>query len=1046
MVNTCKVKFSGEIDKNLTLYDVFETLGEHRHGFLWVEGKQGTVCFYFEHHLVGLQNFPLDALQSFPEKLYYAGKISLATYRFMKRQTDTDRLLESIPSADEKKYLIKTASFDQICQFFCWKQGQFRFINYDDEQPAEIAQTKPEMFNIRDLLMEAARCLDEQSEVARCLPDFGEMLVINKDIIPPDDLTKNIFALIANFNIQESLQFAYTTYFETLKQIYHLYQEGILRIQSEQELLILALNYYKKSDWRNAVKYLKILLKRNIYQEQLQDYLIKCYKKLHDTANLLQFYNQTAEILSSSSDKTWLQRRANYLKDYIQATTDADSKLLSRVKLIHLMLEHFALLKSIPYNIRQETQEIVAILLTKNQIASAITLLNQTKNYDTSLKLYEQYINLLSQNKNNTQQIIIELESLAKAYENQNNFKAAILTYHRLSDYNLLRQDICETLQKLQILYAQRQKQYKYILTVIISTIILIIFVYFYWQYQQEQNIQLRIQQDKILEEIAQGNCKLASEMIATLPASYQTSLQETVRAKQTSIDTNARSLLQQAESTLEHGEIQTSLQLLDEAQNLKPSEDLCQKIQVKRYEATYTLQKFQEKLKIAQDYEHQLDYELALAEYLQIWYDSRFNVLRRQYPIYLPINITITPPTAKIMLDNKPVTLTNTQIVYCPPDFQVLEISHSGYKSQYFYNGFSKNHTVEISQYHNRQISPLTQATLVVKLSKAVEWSGVLNYSVIGTPHYIGNILYFISQNGLLCALNLAEKKSTILWTKQIAPNITVATDLCYADGIFYIASTQGNIYAFDTKEHLVIGKYTLEQSSFVSNKMRVAPYDKLLIVGSNTGQIYALPLLHKFDPNWSPIWKFPTSKAITTSTVTNQQVIVGNTEGTVYVLKASTGDLIWKTTLSSPLYSNLTIYNDTGYFVNAEYIYSLELEHGGQLWKSNINGVCYSNILYWNDMIYFSTYEGGVYCFNKQGLLQWQNYDITMNKNDILISKHNLLYITNQQGYLYAINPKNGRLFWQYSIGEPIETAPIQINNTIIIYAKSLYTFLDN
>src|SRR5664280_2620698 len=133
------------------------------------------------------------------------------------------------------------------------------------------------------------------------------------------------------------------------------------------------------------------------------------------------------------------------------------------------------------------------------------------------------------------------------------------------------------------------------------------------------------------------------------------------------------------------------------------------------------------------------------------------------------------------------------------------------------------------------------------------------------------------------------------------------VSSSPAVADGVVYVGSFDGNVYALSATTGTLLWKYMT--GDIVYSSPAVA--NGVVYVGSEDNQVYAL--------NASTgvlLWKYATGSSLFSSpAVANGVVYVGSEDNRVYALNASTGALLWQYATeyiveSSPAVANGVVY----------------------------------------------------------------------------------------------------------------------------------------
>ena len=173
-------------------------------------------------------------------------------------------------------------------------------------------------------------------------------------------------------------------------------------------------------------------------------------------------------------------------------------------------------------------------------------------------------------------------------------------------------------------------------------------------------------------------------------------------------------------------------------------------------------------------------------------------------------------------------------------------------------------------------------------------------------------------------------------------------------ANGVIFIGSTDGNVYALDQET----GKQKWKFKTFASRQVTSTPTiaNGLVYFGAFDGILYAVDAetgtvkwtfvseyerrfegkrLHGYPSGFQTI---PDSWDIYTSSpaVFNGRVYIGSGDGNVYCVDAVTGILQWKFATGDIVHASPAIANNTVYIGSWDsYLYALDAETGQEKWR---------------------------------------------------------------------------------------------------------------
>jgi eukaryotic-like serine/threonine-protein kinase len=308
--------------------------------------------------------------------------------------------------------------------------------------------------------------------------------------------------------------------------------------------------------------------------------------------------------------------------------------------------------------------------------------------------------------------------------------------------------------------------------------------------------------------------------------------------------------------------------------------------------------------------------------------------------------------------------------------------------------------------------------------LTSTLLWKYTTGDSVNYSPVVANGIVYICSYDGNLYALN--AKTGEKIWNYN-ATRLNIGCSPTVADGIVYVGSGDQNryLYALDAYNGELlwtayIGATVTKDPTIVSGVIYLAAdglspsASCVLAIDAKTG---------------AEIWNYSSPKPLgCTPAVVNGVVYTASSDGYVHALKAGNGQEIWSFTqndaefLTSPTVANGILYvsiNSAGPKTNI--FYALSATNGEVLWKyieSDANNYILSTAAVSDGIVYVASRNGDVYAFKaRDGALLWH-----IMAGHFLFSSPAVIggtvYIGSGDGNLYAIKATDGTILWNYTI----------------------------
>jgi outer membrane protein assembly factor BamB len=308
--------------------------------------------------------------------------------------------------------------------------------------------------------------------------------------------------------------------------------------------------------------------------------------------------------------------------------------------------------------------------------------------------------------------------------------------------------------------------------------------------------------------------------------------------------------------------------------------------------------------------------------------------------------------------------------------------------------------------------------------LTPTLLWKYTTGDSVNYSPVVANGIVYICSYDGNLYALN--AKTGQKIWNYN-ASILGIGSSPTVADGIVYVGSGDQNryLYAFDAYNGELlwtayIGATVTKDPTIVSGVIYLAadglsPSPScILAIDAKTGV---------------EIWNYSSPNPLgCTPAVVNGVVYTASGDGYVHAINAANGQEIWKFTqddadfLCSPTVVNGILYvgiNGAGMQTNV--FYALNATNGAELWKyitSDAGNYVLSTAAVCDGTVYVGSRNGDVYAFNAvDGTLLWH-----IMAGHFLFSSPavvgGIVYIGSGDGNLYAMKGMDGTILWNYTI----------------------------
>jgi len=316
------------------------------------------------------------------------------------------------------------------------------------------------------------------------------------------------------------------------------------------------------------------------------------------------------------------------------------------------------------------------------------------------------------------------------------------------------------------------------------------------------------------------------------------------------------------------------------------------------------------------------------------------------------------------------------------------------------------------------------------------VKWTYTAQEAISSSAAVVDGVLYIGGGffNHYFNAIH--ANTGTLLWS--FAAKGATWTSPAVANGVVYFGSADANVYALDAHTGALIWNYTT--GNYVDSSPAVV--DGVVYVGSDDGNLYALDAR-----TGAKLWAYTTGGPVESApVVTDGVVYFGADDDNVYALRASNGALLWHYETGS-FVNGLAVTDGMVYATSQDHsIYALSASNGARLWSFATGGPIYSAPAVANGVIYIGSDDThGVYALNaRTGDELWSGNGPVVSSPAVA---NGVVYVNSWYYEVYALDPRNGAVLWNYFIGEMIESSPTIANGVLYtgidayVYAFSLH-----
>lgn len=295
--------------------------------------------------------------------------------------------------------------------------------------------------------------------------------------------------------------------------------------------------------------------------------------------------------------------------------------------------------------------------------------------------------------------------------------------------------------------------------------------------------------------------------------------------------------------------------------------------------------------------------------------------------------------------------------------------------------------------------------------------------------------IVYIGSQDGKLYAFDAISGQQK--WVA--ATGGAIDSSPAAANGIVYVGSEDHKLYAFDMLTgHL---KWAVGLGASLDSSPTLA-YG-VLYIGSHDGMLYAFNA-----QSGQQEWVAPTdgSAIYASPAVAYGLVYIASLHGKVYAFDLKSGRQMWMALTGGPIYSSPAAANGLVYVGSFDHkLYAFDGQSGKQKWAKKTTGAIFASPAVANGLVYVSVHLGALYAFNAvTGVQQWASPPLDTFESSPFVA-NGLVYLGADNGAVLVFDTLTGTKKGAISTNAPVYSSPTVANGILYVGAASgrLYAF---
>jgi outer membrane protein assembly factor BamB len=255
------------------------------------------------------------------------------------------------------------------------------------------------------------------------------------------------------------------------------------------------------------------------------------------------------------------------------------------------------------------------------------------------------------------------------------------------------------------------------------------------------------------------------------------------------------------------------------------------------------------------------------------------------------------------------------------------------------------------------------------------------------------------------------------------------------------------GKIYAADLQQIQILGTSTdgeLVQSTPVTSTVGLlypAPAvgdGYLIVAGQMPPQGFlaqpTYPVVKLDVETGEELWHFEEARGqyVEGGVIADGTFVIGNSDGNVYALDVSTGDLVWKLETGHRVWATPLVVEGIVYIGSMDHhLYALRLSDGEELWRFTADGAFASTPALQDGVLYIGTFANRVYAISADDGIEIWRFPEEKPGDDWFWGSPavngDAVYAVDVKGNVYALNAKTGEPIWRNKLEEK-EASPVR------------------
>jgi outer membrane protein assembly factor BamB len=318
------------------------------------------------------------------------------------------------------------------------------------------------------------------------------------------------------------------------------------------------------------------------------------------------------------------------------------------------------------------------------------------------------------------------------------------------------------------------------------------------------------------------------------------------------------------------------------------------------------------------------------------------------------------------------------------------------------------------------------------IKFPMELGWTYQTEDAIVAAPVIGENTIFVSSIDGFVYALDFSGK---MLW-KFEADNSIEAPAL-FLNSRVYVGDFSGYLYCLDAKTGKLIWTYETENQImgspnyiYLNNKLHI-------LVGSYDYYLHCVEA-----ESGKNVWKYESDNFINGApSISNNMAMFGGCDGYLHMVDIATGKANNKLEVATYIAGSVTLADGLAYTGDYDGLFScIDLNKKELKWQFNnpsSNLPIIASPAVSDKKVVIGGQDKYLRCFDEEGGQIWSfNAGGRLDASPVIV-KNTVITVT-MDGWIYALDLKNGKEIWSYEIGSAMAHNPAVIDKILVVGAR--------